>query len=110
MPPHIAPTMQEAPVKPGIPVAVPMVDIVSKMNKLQADSGGKLDWKVSIVDLLKLLHMDSSLDARKELAAELGCPAEKMKDSVNMNIWLHQTVMQKLAENGGNIPDELLKK
>jgi hypothetical protein len=60
------------------------------------------------VDLLKLLGLDSSLDSRKELAAELGCPKEKMGDSAQMNIWLHKTVLQKLADNGGNIPKELL--
>jgi len=85
-----------------------MVDVVSKLEKMAKDSGQKLDWKVSIVDLLKLLHMESSLAARKELAVELGCPPEKMKESQNMNIWLHKTVLQKLAENGGNIPKELL--
>ena len=68
----------------------------------------KLNWKVSIVDLMKLLGMDSSLTARKELAAELGCPAEKMGDSAQMNMWLHKTVLQKMAENGGNVPAELL--
>jgi hypothetical protein len=93
-------------VPPTTPMA--MVDVVSKMDKMAKDSGQKLDWKVSIVDLLKLLHVDSSLAARKELAVELGCPPEKMKESKNMNIWLHKTVLQKLAENGGNIPKELL--
>jgi hypothetical protein len=68
----------------------------------------KLNWKVSIVDLLKLLGLDSSFAARKELAIELGCPAEKMGDSAQMNMWLHKTVLQKLADNGGNIPKELL--
>ena len=70
--------------------------------------GEKLNWKTSIVDLLKLLGLDSSLAARKELAAELGCPAEKMGDSAQMNMWLHKTVLKKLAENGGNIPADLL--
>ena len=63
----------------------------------------------SLFDLLKLLGLDSSLAARKELATELGCPAEKMADSAHMNMWLHKTVLQKLAENGGNIPKELLE-
>ena len=67
-----------------------------------------MNWKVSIVDLLKLLGLESSFAVRKELAEELGCPAEKMKDSAQMNIWLHKTVLQKLADNGGNIPKELL--
>ena len=57
---------------------------------------------------MKLLGLESSLAARKELATELGCPAEKMGDSAQMNMWLHKTVLQKLAENGGNIPKELL--
>ena len=68
----------------------------------------KLKWKSSIVDLLKLLDLDSSLAARKELAAELGCPADRMDDSAAMNIWLHKTVLRKLAENGGNVPRDLL--
>ncbi|MEQ1530270.1 MAG: DUF3597 domain-containing protein, partial [Methylococcales bacterium] len=62
----------------------------------------------SIVDLLKLLGLDSSLTARKELATELGCPAAAMADSAQMNIWLHKNVLQKLAQNGGNIPQDLL--
>ena len=60
------------------------------------------------MDLLKLLGLDSSFAARKELATELGCPADKMGDSAQMNMWLHKTVLQKLAQNGGNIPKELL--
>ena len=63
---------------------------------------------MSIVDLMKLLGMDSSLAARKELATELGCPADKMGDSAQMNMWLHKTVLAKIAENGGNVPQELL--
>lgn len=89
------------------PSAVPMVDVVSKLEKLSGNSG--LDWKVSIVDLLKLLGMDSSLNARKQLATELGCPADLMGgDSAKMNEWLHKTVLKKIAENGGNIPQSLL--
>lgn len=57
---------------------------------------------------MKLLGLDSSLAERKALASELGCPAEKMGDSAQMNMWLHKTVLQKLAANGGNIPKELL--
>ncbi len=85
-----------------------MVDVVSKLELMAAQSGQKLDWKVSIVDLLKTLNMDSSLDARKELATELNCPPQEMADNIRMNIWLHKTVLQKLAENGVNIPKELL--
>ena len=84
------------------------VDVVSKLEGLAAASAEKLNWKASIVDLLKLLGLDSSLTARKGLATELGCPAEKMADSAQMNMWLHKTVLHKLAENGGNIPQELL--
>lgn len=90
------------------PVAISGVDVVAKLEALASSHGEKLNWKTSIVDLLKLLGLDSSLAARKELAAELGCPAEKMGDSAQMNIWLHKTVLQKLAANGGNIPAELL--
>ncbi len=91
------------------PVAISAIDVVNKLEELANAHAEKLNWKVSIVDLLKLLDLDSSLATRKSLATELGCPAEKMGDSASMNIWLHQTVLQKLAENGGNIPADLLK-
>jgi hypothetical protein len=91
---------------PAAEIAV--VDVVTKLEGLAASSAEKLNWKVSIVDLLKLLGLDSSLTARKELATELGCPAPAMGDSAQMNVWLHKTVLQKLAQNGGNIPQELL--
>jgi hypothetical protein len=84
------------------------VDVVSKLEGLAASHAEKLNWKVSIVDLLKLLGLDSSLNARKELATELDCPRQLMDDSSQMNMWLHKTVLQKLAQNGGNIPPELL--
>ena len=80
--------------------------MVKKLEQLAKGTG--LDWKVSIVDLLTLLEIDSSRTARNELATELGCPAEFMKDSAKMNTWLHKTVLKKIAENGGNIPKELL--
>jgi hypothetical protein len=88
------------------PIAVSEVDVVKHLEKLSAGSG--LDWKVSIVDLLKLLEIDSSREARNELATELGCPADLMKDSAKMNVWLHKTVLKKIAENGGNIPASML--
>ena len=88
--------------------AIAEVDVVAKLEGLAASHTEKLNWKVSIVDLLKLLGLDSSLTARKELATELGCPAQAMGDSAQMNMWLHKTVLQKLAQNGGNIPQELL--
>lgn len=102
-----APAAVEAPVA-AAPVAISAVDVVAKLESLASAHAEKLNWKVSIVDLLKLLGLDSSLAVRKELAAELGCPADKMGDSAQMNMWLHKTVLQKLAENGGNIPAELL--
>jgi Domain of unknown function (DUF3597) len=104
-----APAATEA--APGFtpaPTAISEVDVVAKLEGMAASHPEKLNWKTSIVDMLKLLGLDSSLSARKELATELGCPAEKMGDSAQMNMWLHKTVLQKLAQNGGNIPKELL--
>ena len=105
-----APAAEAAPAAPvaTAPVAISEVDVVAKLTTLAAAHAEKLNWKTSIVDLLKLLGLDSSLAVRKELAAELGCPAEKMGDSAQMNMWLHKTVLQKLAANGGNVPAELL--
>ena len=93
---------------PVAPVAISAVDVVAKLEGLAAANAEKLNWKTSIVDLMKLLGLDSSLAVRKELAAELDCPADKMAESAQMNMWLHKAVLQKLAENGGNIPAELL--
>lgn len=90
------------------PTAIPVVDVVAKLEGLAAANAQKLNWKTSIVDLLKLLGLDSSLTARKELATELDCPAEVMADSATMNMWLHKAVMQKLAANGGNVPKALI--
>ena len=92
--------------KIAAPIAVPEVDVVKQLEELS--KGKDLDWKVSIVDLLKLLDIDSSREARNELAVELGCPADLMSDSAKMNVWLHKTVLKKIAENGGNIPASLL--
>ncbi|MFB8828260.1 DUF3597 domain-containing protein [Azotobacter sp. CWF10] len=104
------PTTAPAPSAPTAPAApaTGQVDVVGKLEGLAARHPEKLNWRTSIVDLLKLLDLDSSLQARKELASELGCPPEKMGDSAQMNMWLHKTVLQKLAENGGNVPPELL--
>jgi 3-oxoacyl-ACP reductase-like protein len=88
------------------PTPISEVDVVKKLEQMTEGSG--LDWKVSIVDLLKVLGIDSSREARNELATELGCPPEFMKDSAKMNTWLHKTVLKKIAENGGNIPHNLL--
>lgn len=106
---RFAPKPTAAPATPAAPVvkAISEVDVVKKLEEMTEGSG--LDWKVSIVDLLKVLKIDSSLTARKELAEELGCPAELMGgDHSKMNIWLHKTVLKKIAENGGNIPAKLL--
>ena len=93
---------------PAAPAPMSMVDVTAKLESLAAANPQKLNWRVSIVDLMKLLGMESSLAERKELAAELGYPKDKMDDSAQMNMWLHKTVLRKLAENGGNVPKELL--
>ena len=93
--------------KPAV-ASIAVVDVVAQLEQRAAANPQKLNWRVSIVDLLKLLDIDSSLAARKELAAELACPAELMSDSAQMNMWLHKTVLARIAENGGNIPQELL--
>ncbi|HEX2227024.1 MAG TPA: DUF3597 domain-containing protein [Candidatus Binatia bacterium] len=90
------------------PEAIALVDVVAQLEQRAASNPQKLNWRTSIVDLLKLLDMDSSLTARKELATELGCPPELMADSAKMNMWLHKTVLARIAENGGNVPKELL--
>jgi 3-oxoacyl-ACP reductase-like protein len=82
------------------------VDVTAIMDGLAAKSSEKLDWRRSIVDLMKHINLDSSLAARKELAQELNFSGD-MNDSASMNIWLHKQVMTKLAENGGKVPDEL---
>ncbi len=84
------------------------VDVTARLDTEAAGHPERLNWRTSIVDLLKLLGLDSGLQARKELATELGCPADKMADSAQMNIWLHKAVLNKLAENGGQIPADLL--
>ncbi len=86
-----------------------VVDVPAKLDLLVTMSKQKLDWRHSIVDLLKALGLDSGFAARKEMAVELGCPPEKMADSAQMNMWLHKAVMRKLADNHGNIPPELLE-
>lgn len=88
------------------PTPVSEVDVVKKLETLSAGKG--LNWKTSIVDLLKLLDLDSSREARTELAKELNAPAEVMNDSARMNTWLHKEVLRRIAQNGGNIPKELL--
>ena len=87
--------------------ALSSVDLVALMESKAAAAGQKLNWRTSIVDLMKLLNLDSSLAARKELATELGYTGD-MNDSATMNIWLHKQVMKKVAENGGQVPADLL--
>jgi hypothetical protein len=82
------------------------VDVAGILTQLATEKKEKLDWRKSIVDLMKLLDLDSSLSARKELAQELHYSGD-MNDSASMNVWLHRQVMQKLAENGGKVPEEL---
>lgn len=101
-------TSPAAPAAPASPAPVALVDVVSQLEQRAAANPQKLNWRSSIVDLLKLLDIDSSLEARKELAKELGCPADLMGDSAKMNVWLHKTVLARIAANGGNVPKELL--
>lgn len=109
------PTASSAPAAsaPSSPAATPKpaakamnVDVAAVLDKLDETSDEDLDWRVSIVDLMKLLKLDSSLKARKELATELHYAGD-MGDSAKMNVWLHKQVMTKLAENGGVVPAEL---
>ena len=86
--------------------AMTTVDVEAVLIGLASKGGDSLDWRRSIVDLMKLLNLDSSLAARKELAKELKYAGD-MNDSAAMNIWLHKQVMQKLAANGGKVPADL---
>ena len=99
-----APAQAAAPTPASAPGAP--VDVTAIMDGLAAQSRERLDWRRSIVDLMKLINLDSGLAARKELAQELNYGGD-MNDSASMNIWLHKQVMIKLAENGGKVPDEL---
>jgi hypothetical protein len=83
------------------------VDVEAVLTGLADQAGQKLNWRTSIVDLMKLLGMDSSLTERRALATELSYSGDP-QDSAAMNIWLHKQVMQKLAENGGKVPADLL--
>jgi hypothetical protein len=95
-----------APAAGGQPASPQGVDIEAILTEKAAAKQEKLDWRRSIVDLMKVLDLDSSLSARKELAKELGYKGE-LNGSAEMNIWLHRQVMQKLAANGGKVPAEL---
>jgi len=103
-----APAVQSAATATA-PAAPPQtVDIAAILNGLAAKNPEKLDWKRSIVDLMKLVGMDSSFAARKQLATELHYTGDP-NDSASMNIWLHKEVLVKLSENGGQVPQELLR-
>jgi hypothetical protein len=91
---------------PAAPQEMAQVDVEAVMTKLAAENKEKLDWRKSIVDLMKLLQLDSSLGARKTLAKELGYTGDT-NDSATMNIWLHKQVLAKLAANGGKVPADL---
>ncbi|WP_376703220.1 DUF3597 domain-containing protein [Mesorhizobium sp. ISC25] len=98
------PAATPAPAAPSAPSSAP--DIAAILDKAVAAKGQKLKWKNSIVDLMKALNIDSSLGARKELAHELNYTGD-MNDTVTMNLWLHDALMKKLAENGGKLPSDL---
>ena len=93
-------------VGPAAGKPISQLDVQSILEKLAANQGEKLDWKVSIVDLMKLLKLDSSLGTRKQLAQELGYTGA-LNGSPEMNTWLHKQVMTKLAQSGGKVPDSL---
>jgi hypothetical protein len=101
----VAVKQSPAPV-PAAPKAMSSVDVTNMLE--QKAKGTGLNWKQSISDLLFLLDIDNSREARTELAKELGAPADVMTDSARMNTWLHKEVLRKIAENGGNIPQDLL--
>ena len=97
--PTAAPAAAAAPAEP--------VDVEAILEQLAANNPQKLNWRTSIVDLMKLVGLESSLAERKELADELGYTGDK-SDSASMNIWLHKQVLAKIAANGGRVPAELL--
>jgi hypothetical protein len=97
-----------APSASTAPAAPPVVDVSAILDGLAKKNPEKLDWRHSIVDLMKLVGMDSSLTARKQLATELHYGGDQ-NDSATMNVWLQKEVLKKLAENGGKVPQELLR-
>jgi 3-oxoacyl-ACP reductase-like protein len=99
-----APAATPAPAGPASSAAP--VDVEAVLERLAAEKGQQLNWRTSIVDLMKLLDLDSSLQHRQELARELGYTGSPA-DSATMNVWLHRQVMRKLAENGGRVPADL---
>ena len=107
--PPVADTATGASGGGSVPTAQPAaaVDVAVILDKMAAANQQKLDWRHSIVDLMKLVGIDSSLSARRELAADLKYSGDT-GDTATMNMWLHKDVMKKLAENGGKVPQELI--
>ncbi|MCC8403090.1 DUF3597 domain-containing protein [Paraburkholderia sp. MMS20-SJTN17] len=111
-PPTAEPTPDPAaaqaatPNAPAAPAPLTDVDVAAVMDQLVSESGQKLNWRTSIVDTMKALGVDSSLEHRKQLAQELKYSGD-MNDSASMNVWLHKQVMQALAANGGKLPPDL---
>jgi len=106
--PAAAPAAAPPPAAPAAPAApAKVVDVAAILDGFAANNPEKLDWKKSIVDLMKLVGMDSSFKARKQLAQELNYTGDP-NDSASMNVWLHKQVLIKIAENGGKVPQELL--
>ncbi|MFS8147619.1 DUF3597 domain-containing protein [Rhizobium sp. BR 249] len=103
--PKASPAQSKPPTAPAPATAA--VDIVPILDAAVKKSGQKLDWRRSIVDLMKAVGMDASLTERKELAAELGYTGDT-SDSAKMNMWLHKALMKRLSENGGKVPADLL--
>jgi len=102
------PEQTPGPAGASSPVPPQQVDVAEILDRAVAATGQKLDGRKSIVDLLKALNLDSSLPARQELAKELQYTGD-MHDTAKMNVWLHVQVMQRLAENGGKLPEDLLR-
>ena len=105
-PSQAAPQTAPRAATPPPAAAMEMVDVEEILNKMAQSAGEPLNWRTSIVDLLKLLNLDSSLQSRKELAQELDYKGDT-SDSASMNIWLHRQVMNRLAANGGKVPADL---
>ncbi|CAE6934594.1 DUF3597 domain-containing protein [Paraburkholderia domus] len=107
-PPAAEPTPDPVAAQDAAPAPAPLadVDVAAVMDQLVSESGETLNWRTSIVDTMKALGVNSSLEHRKQLAQELKYDGD-MDDSASMNIWLHKQVMQALAANGGKLPPDL---
>lgn len=109
-PPTTRPSATQVPPPAPAPAPEPVldeVDVEAILAEMAAQNSQQLNWRTSIVDLMKLLDLESSLAERRELATELGYTGDQ-QDTATMNIWLHKQVMKKLAENGGKVPASLL--